>query len=329
MQGTPQQPKLSVAIPVYDDPDEAAQMIQAVQESLSVPLELQFMIVDVGADRDTRIIDQHFTSSVLCLHASNLPEAKNKAACAASGDFVFFLFPGLFPRPGAIETLLNLLRDDRTVVAVAGRWCNAAGKLEVGYNVRRFPTFIALIFDILLLNKLLPRNRFTRRYKMRDFDHDARIRAEHANDCAFLVRREAITRYGGFNERYISGWFDQVEFCRSVHRAGEFILYEPHASFVSNSKVPLINRIVRDRYADYRHSECLYIRNHFGGLAGVVAQVATAVGMLQRIVFSMALPTGVRKLCLSALQTYVDDNYIRNLRQSYWTVFKRSLQWKP
>jgi hypothetical protein len=51
---------------------------------------------------------------------------------------------------------------------VAGRWNNAQGQVEKGYNLRRFPTCTALLWDLLLINKLVPANRITRSYKMHD-----------------------------------------------------------------------------------------------------------------------------------------------------------------
>jgi GT2 family glycosyltransferase len=247
------------------------------------------------------------------------------SAAKAAGEFLLFIYPGIFPERGAIDVLLERLDLDSTLAGAAGRWSNAAGKLEVGYNVRRFPAFAALILDILLLNKLFPRNRSTRRYKMHDFAHDQPIHAEHVNDCVFMVRREAVRLYDGFNEEYAPGWFDQVEFCQALQRAGGKILYEPRAVFVSNEKVPLVDRLVRDRYVEYRRAERLYIRNHFGWLAEVTARVCIVVGMVERVLFSMTLPPLVRKWCLWKLRSYVDDDYIRALRRQYWIVLKRMM----
>jgi GT2 family glycosyltransferase len=317
--------KLSIAIPVYDDLQEAISMIHAVQESVSSSLDLEFLLVDLRGDWAGHIREQHFGSEIRCLSAPNLPAAKNQSAIMATAEFLLFLFPGIFPTRGAIEMLLGHLEMDPALTAVSGRWSNAAGKLEIGYNVRRFPTFTALVLDILLLNKLFPRNRSTRRYKMHDFNHNAPLRVEHANDCVFMLRRQAIHDHGGFNERYAPGWFDQAEFCLSLHRAGEGILYEPNAEFVSNENVPLIDRIVRDRYVEYRRAECRYIRDHFGAFAEGIARVSILAGMLQRIGFALVLPPLTRKWFLLKLRSYVDDDYVRSLRHAYWTVLKRSL----
>lgn len=299
--------KCSVVIPSYDDRKETAAMAEAVRRSLLEPVELEFVSVDLRE------------------RSANLPAAKNEAVGSSTSEFVLFLYPGIFPANGSIEKLLSHFRERKEVSAVSGRWSNAKGKVEIGYNVRRFPTFTALIFDILLINKFLPRNRFTRSYKMHDFDHNAAVFVEHANDCVFMVRRDAALRHRGFNEEYAPGWFDQVEFCQELNRAGERILFEPKADFFSNESLPVIDRLVRDNYAQYRRAECAYIRNHFGTYAGLFARLCIAIGMLERIVFSISLPGAARKWLLSTLRSYVNDEYIRDLRGAYWSVLKESL----
>jgi len=304
-------------------------MIHAVERSFAERIEIEFLLVDVRGDWSEKFGQAGLKSTVRYLTAPNLPAAKNLSATAAAGEFLFFLLPGIFPTPGAIERMMAHFGKDPGLIGVAGRWCNATGKLEVGYNVRRFPTFTALILDILLLNKLFPRNRFTRSYKMHDFDHNSAIHAEHVNDCVFMLRRRATGQYGGFDQRYEPGWFDQLEFCHTVNQAGVRILYDPEAKFTSNERVPLIDRVVEDRYLEYRRAECRYIRTHFGKLAVAVARGATAIGMLQRLGFSIILPDAARKWFLKRLRSYVNDNYVRSLRQEYWTVFKWSLRGQP
>jgi GT2 family glycosyltransferase len=321
--------KLSIVIPLYDDLDEAVRMIRSVKESFADKIEMEYLLVDVRGNWATEVRQKNLTSELRYLSAPNLPAAKNVSATAATGEFLFFLLPGIFPAEGAIERMMTHLDSDPALIGVAGRWCNAAGKVEIGYNVRRFPTFTALMLDILLLNKLIPRNRFTRSYKMHDFDHNSTIHAEHVNDCVFMLRRQAVLQHGSFNERYEPGWFDQLEFCHTVNRAGGRILFEPQAKFISNERVPLITRLVGDRYSGYRRAECRYIRTHFGEFACVVACAATAVGMLQRLGFSLVFPDAVRKWFLTRLRSYVSDNYIRGLRKEYWSVLKWSLRGQP
>ncbi len=298
---------LSVVVPVYDDAQEAADTVEAVRASLIDHIDVEYVFADVRACN------------------GSLPAAKNHAISLAAADLVFFLAPGFSPGIGAVERLAAHFQNRAELGAVCGRWSNAKGKVEIGYNVRRFPSFIALVFDILLINKLVPRNRFTRRYKMHDFDHLESILVEHANDCVFMVRRSAIERHRGFDDRYAPGWFDQLEFCERLSRAGERILFDPAADFVCNDRVPLIDRLVQSRYLDYRRAENRYIRRRFGDRAASAARVCLAIGMLERILFSILIPARLRNALLRNLRSYVDDEYIRGLRGVYRETLREAL----
>src|SRR5262249_41153775 len=138
-----------------------------------------------------------------------LAKAKNDAVAASTGPLVLFLYPGLLAQQGAIERLMQQLDRHPEWGAVIGRWTTAEGQLELGYNARRFPTFVGIVFDLFLINKLWPQNRITRTYKMHDFDHASLAMVEHANDCMFMTRRDLWQRLGGFDEKFFLGWFDQ------------------------------------------------------------------------------------------------------------------------
>lgn len=208
---------------------------------------------------------------------------------------------------------------------MAGCWTNARGQVEKGYNVRRFPTFAALMFDLLLVNKLLARNKITRAYKMHDFDHCAPALVEHANDCVFMSRLEILKRLGGFPEQYFPGWFDQVELCQKMRRHGYAILYDPEAKFVSNGREPLINRLVRDYYPEFYASEYLYVKSHFNKWQTLFFRLGLTIGMCERLLFSLGLPGVARNHLLTLFRSYVGDDHIRDMRSAYWSVLKGSI----
>lgn len=319
---------LSIMIPVQDDWNEAYDMVTAIRVSVSQELECEFLLVDIGQTQGPHYADLVAMGRVVYLSAKNLPAAKNIAVLNARSELVLFLYPGIFPASGAIDAMVMRLTRNPELVGIAGAWCNANGKLEVGYNVRRLPPLSALVLDILLLNKLFPHNPYTRRYKMHDFDHDKPIYAEHVNDSVFLVRKSVISEYGKFNETYVPGWWDQVEFCLWVKRINGRILYDPNIRFVSNPKIPLINRLVREHYVEYRRTEWLYVRNHHGRNAEILIRICVVIGMSQRLFFSLILPTRIRTWFLGSLRSYVNDEYVQRLRSDYWDALKRSV-WGP
>lgn len=315
-------------IPVYDDLAEVSSMIRAVRNSLGGD-DVELFVPDLRGGWEAKIGRLEPEWSATCFRARDLPAAKNETARRATADDLLFLLPGIFPTGDAIVTLLSRLDESPETGAVCGRWSNSSGKLEVGYNVRRFPTFTAMVLDILLLNKFFPGNRSTRRYKMHDFDHEESIQVDHANDCAFLVRRRLVGELGGFDEAYAPGWFDQVDFCKKMNRSRQPVVFEPSARFVSNDRAPLIDRLVEQHYSAYRRAERIFIRRHFGPGAEIITRVVVAVGMLGRLSFVVLFPGVIRRWLITSLRSYVGDDYVRSLRSQYLRVLTEMLRPLP
>ncbi|MCX8037703.1 MAG: glycosyltransferase family 2 protein [Candidatus Sumerlaeia bacterium] len=59
--------------------------------------------------------------------------------------------------------------------------------------------------------------------------YDSVCEIDYASGCAIAVRRDVLERFGGFNEDYWPGYFEEVDFCWRARRAGYRILYVPRA----------------------------------------------------------------------------------------------------
>ncbi len=257
---------------------------------------------------------------------SGLPAVKNSGAGQASGELLLFLFPPLVPRSGAIDRLVEQMDRFPKWGAVSARWENREGRVERGYNVRRFPTFAALVFDLLFVHKLFPRNHLTGQYKMLDFDHAAIQPVDCANDCAFIVRRDLTLRVGGFNEGYRFGWFDQIEFCLALKRAGSPVVYDPGSVFVMLHREPLVNRMLADYYVNFYRDESLFVARHFGPGHALAFRALLVLGMLARIGFANLLPGVARSALIRRFRPYVSDPYIRSMRPAYLSLLKEALR---
>jgi GT2 family glycosyltransferase len=238
---------------------------------------------------------------------------------------VLLLSPPLVPSAGAIESLVEVLQSHPEVGAVCGKWRNSRAVVEKGYNVRAFPTLRALAYDLLFLNKLLPGNACTRRYKMHDFDHRTARSVEHGLDFAFLARTELLIGLGGFDERYRFGWFEQVEMCQSIIRGGHQVVFEPTAEFSSPDRAPVIDRLLADHYAEFYFDQERYAARWFGVRGAAVLRILLAAGMIVRLAFALALPGALRRKLLVRYRSYVADGYVRSMTRAYWQTLRQAL----
>ena len=307
--------RLSVVVPDYESIAETLSLIRRLQDTSRHVLDGEVLVVS-----DSMEVKRQLPDSVTYVHwpePGGLAQAKNAALHAARGDLVLFLFPFLEPRVDAIDRLVEEMRTHPQWGAIAGRWENVPGRVEVGYNVRNFPTFASLAFDLLLLNKILPRNRWTLRYKMLDFNHEVQQTVEHCNDCVFMIWRTLALDVGGFDEIYRFGWFDQVEMCMTLRQAGRPIVYDPLSVFISFGRLPILNRMLRNRYVDFYRDETTFVTRHYGPGRVMTFKLLLATAMLLRLSFSYCLPAWIRAALIRHYRPYVDDRYIQSMRHSY------------
>src|SRR5207247_11368399 len=78
------------------------------------------------------------------------------------------------------------------------------------------------------LQVVAPANRFSRRYKMLDWDHAAARGVDWVAGTFMVVRRDAFASIGGFDEGYFM-YVEDVDLCWRLGRRGWHVAYEPAA----------------------------------------------------------------------------------------------------
>jgi N-acetylglucosaminyl-diphospho-decaprenol L-rhamnosyltransferase len=150
------------------------------------------------------------------------------AGTAVDATYLLVCNPDVELLPGSVAALVAAL-DPEPRLAVAGpRLLNADRSLYP--SARTFPRFADAIGHGLL-GLIAPRNRFTRRYRMLDWDHRNRAPVDWVSGACFLVRREAWDAIGGFDPAFFM-YLEDVDLCWRLGRAGWGVVYEPAAEVV-------------------------------------------------------------------------------------------------
>jgi GT2 family glycosyltransferase len=198
-------------------------------------------------------------------------------------EFLLLLNPD-----ACLATPLNdLIEASRRHGLAAGKLVGADGRAQRGFTLRRFPTPAALVFELLGLNRMWPRNPVNRRYRYLDRDLNQPGPVEQPAGAFLMVRRDVWERLGGLDEQFYPVWFEDVDFCRRAADARYRIEYVPsvtarHAGGHSIGQVP------RQHRAMYWCDSLLrYAVKHFRPMAYRGVCAAVIVGAVPRMVVGM------------------------------------------
>jgi hypothetical protein len=209
--------------------------------------------------------------------------AANQGARAAQGNWLLFLNPDVTSAPG-VPDRLRQAAEEAGAAAAGARLLNLDGSLQIGFAVRRLPTLATALSEVLLLNRLFPRNPWNRRYRCLDLNYEESVEIEQPPGACLLVRRSAWEALGGFDESFFPLWFEDVDFCGRLRRQGLRIVYEPRAHFTHVGGHSLAGLETTSRQLYWYRNLLHYFRKHHGGVAAGVLRAAIVVGMLMRLV---------------------------------------------
>jgi GT2 family glycosyltransferase len=119
-----------------------------------------------------------------------------------------------------------------------------------------------------------------------------------------MVRADVFDRIGGMDERFHPAWFEDVDFCLRLHRAGFVIRYEPSARFVHRGGVA-VDVLGEEGFSRAFYRNMLrYVRKQHGLGASLVVRLLIAAGMAERA--PAAVMRGNRAALAAAVATWID-----------------------
>jgi GT2 family glycosyltransferase len=237
--------------------------------------------------------------------------AANQGAAAARGDALLFLNPDTRAE-GEPFTPIARAFEDPAVAAAAPRLVDEDGAADPSggairltppgaedqatFQLRRLPTIASDARELLLVDHAWPNNPWRRRGRYADADRSKPFDAEQAAAAALAVRRDAFQRAGGFDQRFVPAWHEDVDLCARLAAVGRLV-YLPDARFrhaggraAATLGYPLFLPIFYGNALRYR-------AKHYGAGARLFYRLLLAKGMLLRLVvlpFRRSVPGGRR-----------------------------------
>jgi N-acetylglucosaminyl-diphospho-decaprenol L-rhamnosyltransferase len=247
------------------------------------------VIDNASEDGSAELVARRFPHVRLLREARNLgfAAAINKAAASTAADYLLLLNPDVVATEGAVARLSGFLEDHEDCGAVAGLLVDETGVPQRGFAVRRFPTLATWAVDLLLIDEVWPSNPITQKYRAVDVDLRAPVDVDQPAAACLMLRRAAFDAIGGMDGRFYPAWFEDVDLCLRLRRAGWRILLVPDALFrhTGGVSMKMLGPAVFNRIW-YRNLQ-RYVAKHHGavGLAAVKALIVT--GMLARAIAAL------------------------------------------
>jgi hypothetical protein len=283
---------LSVIVVTYESRDHVLACLRSLppairtrEASTSEPRWECVVVDNDSRDGGPELVEREAAWAKVVRTGANLGYAKavNRGLAETTGRRVLVSNPDCTWGPASVAELLLWLDTHPRCGIAAPRIRNPDGSLE--YSARSYPGPLAFLFNrYSLLSRLFPRNPWTRRYLLLDWDHASPRSVDWVSGAAMLARREAVAAVGGMDEAFFM-FNEDVDWCRRMNQAGWSVDYVPAAEVVHaiGASEGSSNRVILERHRGMIH----YLRKHHPAPAPVDAVAAFLIMARARLLMAL------------------------------------------
>lgn len=265
-------PLVSIVTVNYRQAEITCDLLHSIQK-LSYP-NLETILVDNGMVEDnTRRFEACLPGVIVLNSEKNLGFAggNNLGIRQAKGDFLFFVNNDTIVADGLIENLLKRL--DQPGVGVASPKIKYFDQPEVIQYAGFTP-----------VHPLTGRNRVIGQGEVDRGQHDTARQVAYAHGAAMMLKREVIEKVGRMPEEFFL-YYEELDWCEQIRRAGFSIWYEPAASILHRESVST-GKASPMKTEYLTRNRILFMRRNFNGWRWVAfisffTMVSLPVGMLK------------------------------------------------
>jgi hypothetical protein len=244
-----QSPLVSVITVNYRQAEVTCDLLRSLR-ALSYP-NLEVIVVDNGMlENNSHLFGKHFPGVQVICSRENLGFAggNNLGIRQATGDFILLVNNDTVVEDGMIERLLE--RFEHPGVGV------------VSPKIKYFHSPAVIQYaGFTKVNPLTGRNRAIGKGETDAGQHDEAKEVAYAHGAAMMLRRQVVERVGMMPEEFFL-YYEELDWCERIRRAGYAIWYEPAATILHKESVSTgRNSPMKTEYLT--RSRILFMRRNF------------------------------------------------------------------
>ena len=267
---------------------------------------VEIVVVDnASRDGSAEMVRREFPAARLLANSENrgFGAANNQGLAESRGAAVLFLNPDTVVHPGAFSELLACLREHPEVGAVGPRLVNPDGSTQS--SRRHFPWLAAAFVESTPLQRHLGRLPALRHYYAADAPDSCSQTVDWLVGACLLVRRAALDRVGGFDERFFM-YSEEMDLCFRLRQAGYSVRYLASAQVTHHEAASSRQDLFRQN-VNFHESRERFFRKHGRPLGALVLHWFVFLTYLEQMAEEsgkLLLQPAKRSLRLDRLRLY-------------------------
>lgn len=226
-------------------------------------IEFEVIVVDNNSgDGSVEMIKKEFSQVILIENKENrgFGKANNQGLAAARGEYLMFLNTDVKVLNGAINTLVDYLDKNSSVMMVGPRLLNADMSFQHACR-RNLPNPLNSFFHLFGLVKIFKHNEIINSYKQFTADPEVTGPVEAISGAAMLFRRQVYEEIGGFDERFFM-YGEDLDFCKRIFDKGWGVVYVSNAKIIHFGGQSSKKRKVQS-LRNFYEAMWIYYKKHF------------------------------------------------------------------
>ena len=219
--------KLSIIIVSWNVKNKLKNNLEALFNS-RINFDLEVFVVDNNSQDGTReMLENNFNNKIkLIINNNNLGFAKanNQALKLINSDYVLLLNPDMLIKPDTLNNIINWAQNNPQAWVTGCKLIDE--KNNIIKHVRKFPKLSDQLAIILKLPHLLPN--ILNKYLLNNFNYNQASAVDSIRGSFFLIKKSCLEKVGLLDERFFI-WFEEVDYCQRVKKAGGEVWYTPAA----------------------------------------------------------------------------------------------------